>query len=96
MLAYQWDLDTGKWDLEKNGDWKMGLVTPPSGPCVQKKRDARAELLFLSLIIFLTFSLPSPSSMLKLPNSSPKTGRFNIFCEEAFISIALHLEIPTE
>ena len=38
---------------------------------VQKKRDARAKLLFCesTLIAFLPFSLPSPSSLLKLPNS---------------------------
>ena len=28
LLAYQWDRDTGKWNLEKNGGWEMGLVTP--------------------------------------------------------------------
>ena len=41
---------------------------------VQKKRDARAKLLFCQskLNAFLPFSLPSPSSLLKLPNR-PKT-----------------------
>ena len=36
-----------------------------------KKRDARAKLLFCQSkpIAFLPFSLPSPSSLLKLPNS---------------------------
>ena len=35
-----------------------------------KKRDARAKLLFCQSkpIAFLRFSLPSPSSLLKLPN----------------------------
>ena len=35
-----------------------------------KKRDARAKLLFCQFIpiAFLPFSLPSPSSLLKLPN----------------------------
>ena len=35
-----------------------------------KKCDARVELLFwlLSLVLFLRFSFPSPSSLLKLPN----------------------------
>ena len=35
-----------------------------------KKRDARAKLLFcvINILLFLTFSLPSPSSLLKLPN----------------------------
>ena len=39
-----------------------------------KKCNARAELLFwlLSLLLFLTFSLPSPSSLLKLPNGGPR------------------------
>ena len=34
-----------------------------------KKRDARAKLLFcvINILLFLTFSLPSPSSLLKLP-----------------------------
>ena len=32
-----------------------------------KKRDARAKLLRNKPIAFLTFSLPSPSSLLKLP-----------------------------
>ena len=36
---------------------------------LQEKCDARANLLFclISLLLFLTFSLPSPSSLLKLP-----------------------------
>ena len=43
-----------------------------------KKRDARAKLLFCrSLPIgFFPFSLPSPSSLLKLPNMS-LSGRFD-------------------
>ena len=28
LSAYQWDQDTRKWDLEKNGCCEMGLVTP--------------------------------------------------------------------
>ena len=32
LLAYQWDQDTGLWDLEKNGGWEMGLVTPLQDP----------------------------------------------------------------
>ena len=34
-----------------------------------KKRDARAKFYFCS-IAFLPFSLPSPSSLLKLPNTT--------------------------
>ena len=41
---WEWDLNTGKWDLEKKMGWEMGLVPPPppphpSGPskeCVNK------------------------------------------------------------
>ena len=35
-----------------------------------KKLDVRAKLLFanLNLLVFLPFSLPSPSPLLKLPN----------------------------
>ena len=42
---------------------------------VQKKRDARAELLFclFKLLLFLTFSLSSPSWHLKVPNDSQCT-----------------------
>ena len=32
LLAYQWDRDTGLWDLEKNGGWEMGLVNPLQDP----------------------------------------------------------------
>ena len=47
---------------------------------VQKKRDARAKLLFLLIkpIAFLPFSLPYASSLLKLPNVglSASTGQW--------------------
>ena len=36
LLAYQWDQDTGLWDLEKNGGWEMGLVTPLQDPLTIK------------------------------------------------------------
>ena len=42
-----------------------------------KKRDARAKLLFLrnKPIAFLTSPLPSPASLLKLPNKLPNVHR---------------------
>ena len=44
-----------------------------------KKRDARAKLLFCQSkpIAFVLFSLPSPSSLVKLPNVSDRTLRLN-------------------
>ena len=44
---------------------------------VQKKRDARAKLLFCQSkpIAFLPFSLPSPSSLLKLPERAKESVR---------------------
>ena len=43
----------------------------------KKKRDARAKLLFcvINPLLFLTSSLPSPSSLLKLPNKIAKGER---------------------
>ena len=47
---------------------------------VQKKRDARAKLLFSlsKLIAFLPFALPSPSSLLELPKSEQIQGLIGI------------------
>ena len=44
-----------------------------------KKGDARAKLLFCQSkpIAFVPFSLPSPSSLVKLPNVSDRTLRLN-------------------
>ena len=42
---------------------------------VQKKCAARAKLLFCQMYIFLPFSLPSPSSLFKLPNTKLQTDR---------------------
>ena len=51
--------------------WNLALSRSPAATAKKctKKRDARAKLLFYQskLIAFLPFSLPSPSSLLKLP-----------------------------
>ena len=46
------------------------VVVVHDGKGMYQKRDARAKLLFcnLNLLAFLPFSLPSPSSLLKLPS----------------------------
>ena len=53
LLAYQWDRDTGQWDLEKIGGWEMGLVAPLQDPLLRLSnlRDA-----FLPPTFYMEFS----------------------------------------
>ena len=46
----------------------------------KKKRNARAKLLFCSSkpFAFLSFSLPSPSSLLKLPNKDTEGAKESV------------------
>ena len=59
-----------------------------------KKRDARAKFLFCQSkpIAFVPFSLPSPSSLVKLPNVSDRTLRLNT--RKSHLIFLKHVKAP--
>jgi len=61
FCLWEWDLSSGKWDLEKNVGWEMGLVPPSPHPPLQDPHET-----FLSLMSYFPNACTIFSPMPKL------------------------------